>query len=153
MYVFSDRDQQELNTCCISLIQLCTEVIKRYSCTVLCGRRGKEKQNKYYELKKSKVKYPDSPHNKVLSEAVDICPLPIPDNWGDISWKLIPKKHREQIQREIKERCKFYHFNGYVKGTADQMGIKIRQGHDWDSDNEFNDQTFDDLVHTETVEE
>lgn len=123
------------------------------ACNVLSGRRGKIEQNDLYANKKSKLKYPESKHNKLPSEALDLAPDPIPDNWGAISWKLIPKKHRKQIQKEIKERCEFYNFNGYVKATADQIGVEITQGHDWDGDNEFNDQTFDDLVHNQTKRE
>ena len=150
MFLFNIRSQDRLNTCRADLIRLFNIVIKRYDCTVLCGRRDKAKQEKAYTDKKSKVRYPNSTHNRFPSRGIDVSPYPIPKNWGRISWKLIPKKHREKIKKEIKELCEFYNFNGYVKATADQLGIKIRQGHDWDGDNEFNDQSFDDLVHTET---
>ncbi len=44
----------------------------------------------------------------------------------------------------------FYHFAGYVEGTADAHRIPIRWGGDWDRDHCLSDQTFDDLVHFET---
>lgn len=149
-YLFSLKDQERLNTCCADIILLFTEVIKNRPCRILKGRRGKEEQNKAFDEKRSKIKYPDGKHNKVPSEAVDAAPDPIPKNWGRVSWKLIPKKHREQIKKEIKELHKFYEFAGYLKGVADCNEIGIRQGHDWDGDHEFNDQSFDDLIHTET---
>ena len=46
---------------------------------------------------------------------------------------------------------RFYHFAGYVKGVADSLGIKICWGGDWDKDNDFDDQTFNDLVHFELI--
>jgi len=144
-----DRDQRMLNTCSANLILLISTVCEYRNLRVLCGRRGEKEQNDHYNKKRSKVKYPDSPHNKLPSKGLDISPEPIPDNWGAISWSLIPKKYRNRIGREIKELCEFYNLNGYIEATADQLGIKIRQGHDWDGDHEFNDQTFDDLVHNE----
>jgi len=150
MYLYSVKSQTRLNTCCADLIRLFNIVIRNYDCSILCGRRGKEEQEEAYAEKRSKVKYPRSAHNRFPSRGVDVAPHPIPKNWGRISWKLIPKKHRRQIQKEIKELHKFYHFNGYVKGVADCNDISIRQGHDWNGDNEFNDQKFDDLVHIET---
>ncbi len=149
MSVYSLKSQDRLNTCHPDLIRLFNKVIEGYNCTILCGRRGKKEQEKAYADKKSKVRYPYSSHNRYPSKGVDPSPYPIPKNWGKISWKLIPKQHRETIQKEIKELHKFYHFNGYVKGVADCNDISIRQGHDWDGDFNFNDQTFDDLVHVE----
>ena len=150
MSVLSIRSQDKLDTCNADLVRLFNEVIKGYDCTILCGRRDKQEQEQAYIDKKSKVRYPHSPHNRYPSMGIDVSPYPIPKNWGRISWDLIPKKHRKIIQKEIKELHKFYHFNGYVKGIAGCNDIPIRQGHDWDSDNEFNDQSFDDLVHVET---
>jgi len=152
LFLYSVRSQDRLDTCCAGLIKLFSEVIKGYNCTVLCGRRNKEQQENAYIAERSKVRYAFSLHNRFPSMAVDVSPYPIPKNWGKISWDLIPKKQRKTIQKEIKELHKFYHFNGYVKGVADCNNIPIRQGHDWDSDNDFNDQSFDDLVHTEIKE-
>ncbi len=61
--------------------------------------------------------------------AVDIAPYPI--DWKD---------HK-----------RFYYLAGIVKGVASQMGIKVRWGGDWDSDNDLNDQSFMDLGHFEIV--
>ena len=62
--------------------------------------------------------------------AVDVVPYPI-------DWK---------------DRARFYHFVGFVRGIASQKGIKIRTGADWDGDHLFNDQTFHDLPHFELLE-
>lgn len=102
-------------------------MIKYYDCSVICGYRNLEKQTEAYHAGKSKVFYPNSKHNKQPSHAVDVVPYPI--DWNDMK--------------------RFYHFAGYVKGIADSLGIKIRCGADWDSDNDFKDQNFHDLPHFE----
>ena len=66
-------------------------------------------------------------HNNKPSLAIDVAPYPI--DWDD--------------------KISFYHFVGYVKGTADQLGIKIRCGADWNCNNNLHDQTFFDLTHFE----
>ena len=103
---FSNRSQERLNTCHRDLRKLFNEVIKHYDCTILCGHRNKEDQDKAYNEGRSKVEYPDSNHNQVPSLAVDCVPYPI--DWDD------------------KER--FHEFAGFVLGTADQLGIKVRWG-------------------------
>jgi peptidoglycan L-alanyl-D-glutamate endopeptidase CwlK len=127
---FSKKSRVSLESCHSDLQKLFDEVIKHFDCTVLQGHRGKELQNEYYRTGRSKVKYPMSKHNSFPSLAVDVAPYPI--NWND------------------KER--FYFFAGYVKAMADQMGIKIRWGGDWDGDTNVRDQTFMDLPHYELIE-
>ncbi len=46
---------------------------------------------------------------------------------------------------------RFYMFVGYVLRTAQEMGIDVRTGADWDSDFDVLDQTFNDLPHWELV--
>lgn len=103
------------------------EVIKGYDCSILCGFRDEAAQNEAFHTGRSKKQWPNSKHNGTPSLAVDVAPYPI--DWDD-------------------ER-RFYHFAGYVKGIADQLGISIRWGGDWDGDNDLNDQHFFDLVHFE----
>ena len=49
----------------------------------ICGSRGEAEQNKAFSQGKSKLKFPNSKHNKILSEAMDLVPLPV--NWNDIA--------------------------------------------------------------------
>lgn len=124
---FSEQSQEKLAGCNYDLQVLFNEVIKKFDCTIIVGHRGKNEQNEYYRTGRSKLQYPNSKHNKIPSEAVDVAPYPI--NWNDTK--------------------RFYYFAGYVKGIAEKMGINIRFGGDWDSDTEVTDQTFNDLVHFE----
>lgn len=137
---FSEKSLKNLDTCDPDLQRLFNEVIKWFDCSITEGHRNEEKQNLYFKLKKSKVEWPNGKHNTNPSEAVDAPPCPI--KWPD-------KKNRPK--EYIKDIAKFYLFAGYVLGTAQQMGIKIRWGGDWDRDFDILDQSFDDLPHFELI--
>lgn len=126
---FSKRSQDRLNTCDPRLIEIFTEVVKTWDCSVLCGTRSEADQNKAYDEGRSKLKFPQSKHNGLPSKAVDVAPYPI--NWKDLG--------------------AFYMFAGYVMRTAEQMGYKVRFGGDWDGDKKTKDQSFNDLPHFEIV--
>ncbi len=129
MASFGKRSLANLNTCHKDLQRLFKEVVKEFDCSILQGHRGEKEQDKLFFEGKSKLEYPQSKHNKSPSEGVDAAPYPI--DWND------------------KER--FYYFSGYVLGVASRLGIKIRWGGDWDSDNNLHDQTFFDLPHFELI--
>lgn len=109
-------------------------------------------QNAYFFQGRSKVVWPNGAHNKNPSEAVDAAPY-LPGR--GIPWPKPPEDWTDSSQRSayIKDLCQFYHFAGYVEGMAEGGGIKIRFGGDWDRDHDFRDQTFDDLVHFEVVDD
>ena len=56
------------------------------------------------------------------------------------------------IELQIAAMKRFVYFAGYVKRVADDLGIAIRWGGDWDGDGDFSDQTFHDLPHFELVQ-
>jgi peptidoglycan LD-endopeptidase CwlK len=134
MASFSKTSMDRLNTCDPRLIELFTEVVKHYDCSVICGVRSKEEQDEAFRTKKSKVQWPDSKHNvkspEQKSHAADVVPCPI--DWNN--------------------KDAFYHFAGFVLGVAAQKGIKIRWGGDWDGDKNLKNQTFFDLPHFELVD-
>jgi peptidoglycan L-alanyl-D-glutamate endopeptidase CwlK len=124
---FSNFSLQRLESCDPLLILLFNEIVKHFDCRVLEGHRSRTMQLALYEEGKTKVKF--SKHNYSPSLAVDVAPYPI--DWNDTP--------------------RFYMFGGYVLGTADQMGVAVRWGGDWDGDKETADQNFMDLVHFELV--
>ena len=124
---FGSRSRGRLSSCNPKLQKVFKEVVKEFDCSVLCGHRGEDEQNKAFKEGKSKVKYPNGRHNAKPSNAVDVAPYPI--DWSD--------------------RERFTLFAGYVLGIARSMGIKLRWGGDWDGDFEVNDNNFDDLPHFE----
>ena len=126
---FSEQSRGKLVTCDASLQLLFNEVVKKYDCSVITGYRGKAEQEEAFKNGKSQVHFPNGKHNKIPSVAIDVSPYPI--DWSDTK--------------------RFYHFAGYVKGVANSLGISIRWGGDWNSDNNFSDNAFNDLVHFEIV--
>ena len=124
---FGTRSKANLSSCHTDLQKVFNKVIERVDCSVLCGHRGKEDQDKAFDEGRSKVKYPNGRHNAKPSNAVDVTPYPV--NWKD--------RERQTL------------FAGYVLGIAEGMGIKLRWGGDWDQDFQVADNKFDDFPHFE----
>lgn len=124
---YSVSSLRKLSTCHEDIKKIFKEVVKHYDCTILCGHRNKEDQEKAYKDGNSKVRFPHGRHNKQPSNAVDVAPYPI--DWDD--------------------RDRFHLFAGFVLGISSQLGIKVRWGGDWDMDKDLKDNEFDDLVHFE----
>ena len=148
-FKFSEKSMSSLNTCNHQLLEIFNEVIKYFDCSVLTGFRDKEKQDKAFREGWSLLKFPKSKHNQFPSMAIDVVPYPIPEKWGVINFD----DKIDKIKIQIKELHKFYYFAGFVLGVAAAKGIKLKFGGDWDGDQDFNDQSFDDLVHFELVED
>lgn len=151
-----------------ALRKLAYLIVRDYDISVLEGWRSPEKQLEYYESGKSKVML--GKHNHCITEkgvrkpwslAIDIAPYPI--DFGRTP-KEILKAHVDTkmtaqtialLEREfikaVRATSKFYYMAGLAQKQADILGIKIRWGGDWDSDKDFFDQTFYDLVHIELV--
>ncbi len=137
MFHFSKISLKRLSQCHIDLQILFKEVIKHYDCSILCGYRGEEAQNKLYYARPQRTKalFPKSKHNKKPSLAIDVVPYPI--DWKDYD--------------------RFYFFGGFVKGIATMLlkdGVishKIIWGRDWDDDNDFDDQSLNDFPHFHIV--
>ncbi len=138
MNTFSEISKTRLKTCHKDLQILFAHVIQDYDCSIVCGHRDKEEQDKAFAERNSTKKYPNSKHNKMPSLAVDAAPY---EKGTGIDWK--PRQ--------------MAYFAGYVKGKADQLfkigtiSHHIRLGIDWDSDNDVDDETFIDAPHFEIV--
>ena len=124
---FGRKSKERLASCDPMLQKLFNEVIKHVDCSVLEGHRGEERQNKFYDEGKSKVRYPNGRHNANPSLAVDVTPYPV--DWED--------RERQTL------------FAGFVVGIARGLGITIRWGGDWDMDFDVQDNKFDDFPHFE----
>jgi hypothetical protein len=106
-------------------------VIKHVDITILCGHRTAEEQAELHS--KGMTKLDGSPgkmskHNHSPSLAVDFSPWPV--DWQD--------------------RERWIAAAYYVKATADQLGIKVRLGADWNGDMRFSESFFD-APHVELV--
>ena len=124
---FGKSSRERLATCDKRLQEVFNEVIKHVDCSVLEGHRGEERQNRFVDEGKSKVRFPNGRHNAVPSRAVDITPYPV--DWED--------RERQPL------------FAGFVLGLASGMGINLRWGGDWDQDFQVVDNRFDDFPHFE----
>jgi len=127
MYKFSEKSKGKLLTCNEKIQDIFNEVIKFYDITILCGYRRKEEQDQHYKEGKSKVKWPNSKHNVYPSNAIDVAPYPL--DWFGIK--------------------RYFYLAGIVMGVAHMKEYEVVWGGDWDSDNDFSDQTFNDLGHFE----
>ena len=127
---FGRKSKQCISTCDERLQKVFNEVIKYVDCSILEGHRDERRQNKLYEEKKTKVRYPMGRHNSKPSRAVDVAPYPI--DWDD--------------------RERFHLFSGFVLGLARGMGITLRWGGDWNMNFEVDDNKFDDFPHFELKE-
>jgi peptidoglycan L-alanyl-D-glutamate endopeptidase CwlK len=126
---YSNRSATKLAECDERIQKVFNTVIETVDNTILVGHRNESDQEEMYDQGKSQVQWPDSKHNSSPSKAVDVAPYPI--DWED--------------------RERFTLFAGYVLGVAENMGIKLRWGGDWDRDFKTADNSFDDLVHFELL--
>lgn len=129
MYKFSEKSLNKLETCHPKLQEIFKEAINIIDIQITEGHRSKEAQDRAYHNGYSKLKWPNSKHNKMPSLAVDAVPFPI----------------------DYKDTKRFYYLAGIIKGIAHMKGISIRWGGDWNNNNDFNDNKFNDLPHYELV--
>lgn len=127
--MFSTKSKSKLMGCHTKLQELFEEVCKTHDCTILEGYRDKKRQDEAYKSGLSKLKFPQSKHNRFPSHAIDVIPYPI--DFSDVK--------------------RIYNFGFFVLETARKMKINIRWGGDWDGDGDTRDQKFNDLVHFELV--
>lgn len=127
---FSKLSEQRLATCDSRLQKLLRAAIEHVDFTVLCGYRNEEEQEDAFRRGASTKHYPDSRHNTLPSSAVDIAPYPV-------DWK---------------DTARFARLVGYIERIAQEHGIRIRWGGDFDGDGYTVDEKFIDMPHIELVE-
>jgi len=108
---FGKHSRENLETCDYRLIKLFNEVVDIADCSVLCGHRNEEDQNKAFDEGHSKLRWPRSQHNIYPSTGIDVVPYPI--DWEDLE--------------------PFFYLAGVVKGVAKMMSYIIEWGGDWTS--------------------
>lgn len=154
MNEYSIKSVNNLDTCDGQLIEWCKIILPGYDHSVDEGNRGESEQNEHFRMGRSQLEWPDSKHNIFPSHAVHLKPYPM--NWDlilamDAILRSGQILSRQILQRAFREYAKFYHFAGYAKRIAKELDLSVRWGGDWDSDNDFNDQRFHDLLHWELV--
>lgn len=125
---------ENLLTCVPPLQRLALLIVAKFDCSVIWGRRGKEAQDHAFKMGWTTKPWPESVHNvqaPELSRAIDLVPYPI-------DWK---------------NETRLYYFSGYVRGRAEELGIPLRHGADWDNDFDIDDQILRDPCHFEYIGE
>ena len=140
---FGRKSREQLETCHPDLQTLFNAVIQVVDCSVVCGYRNKEDQDKAVASGNSKAQYPNGKHNTNPSIAVDVYPYPI----------------------DFEDMSRYYWFAGWVLAKAEilrnvgETVYKVRWGGNWDGlnngkiDFSYNRQkrVLDDKPHFELV--
>ena len=137
---FGSKSRKQLESCHDDLQVLFNTVILEIDCSVICGYRNKEDQDKAVALGNSKAVYPEGKHNSRPSTAVDVYPYPI----------------------DFDDLPRFYWFAGWVLAKAEilrnvgEITHKIRWGGNWKGFDkgviDFKKNTFNDLPHFELIQ-
>lgn len=131
-FKFSKRSLSEIETLEPDLQIVLSKVMnwQIMDFTVLQGVRTIEEQKELVRTGKSRtMNSKHLPNRFGMSEAVDIAPWPI--DWND--------------------HGRFRFLGGLMFAAAEEVGVKLRWGGDWDGDKDFKDQSFIDLPHFELV--
>ena len=130
-FVFGERSMRCLNECDPRLKQVAEHALAKgvIDIAVYCGHRDEVEQNKAYAQGASKLRFPQSKHNKTPSLAFDAAPYPI--DWNDIDrFKLMAQTILE---------------------SAEELGISVRWGGDWNMNGRTDDEKFIDMPHFELI--
>lgn len=128
---FSVASELQLNTCHSDLQRVIRRAIQYYDFAVIEGHRGKAAQNAAYAKGTSQLPWPKGRHNTLPSNAVDLAPWPL-------DWSEGEKPH-----------LRFAMMMGVVLVCAQQMGVKVRFGMDWNRNLDPRDESFLDYGHVE----
>lgn len=110
MPVFSEKSLQRLGECHEDLQRVLRMAVEVMDFKVLQGHRGEAEQNKAFAEGKSKLQWPNSKHNQLPAQAVDVAPYPI--DWED--------------------RRRFHELAGVIKGIAHALGVQVKWGGNWE---------------------
>jgi len=138
MFTYGQRSRAKLDTCHPELVAIAERALELspHDFTIIHGWRGEDVQNALFDSGASKKRYPHSKHNHTDADgmpeslAIDFAP------WidGDIPWK---------------DTHMFALIAGVFMAAANDVGVRLRYGADWDSDGSTLDHTFLDWGHME----
>lgn len=133
MPYFGQRSEEQLATCDPRLQRLAHEAIKYMDFAVTDGHRGQREQDALFDAGMTKKRWPNGNHNANPSRAMDVAPWPIDYSGG------------KNLER-------FVFLQGIIYKCAHDLGIKIRQGLDWNRNLDMRDENFRDYPHVELAE-
>jgi len=135
--VYGADSKSKLKTCHDSLVSVCLVVLPEFDHKIIWGIRGVYAQNRAYHEGFSTKLWPDSKHNNEdpegLSSAVDIAP-----------W------YSDKPHIRWDQELEFAYLAGHMMQAAADLGIKLRWGGDWNSNDDLHDRNIPfDLGHFE----
>jgi len=136
MFRYGSTSRKNRDSCAPPLIAVMDLGLKRspVDIAIVHGFRGKDLQNSLFASRASKKKWPESEHNFMLddlphSKAFDFAPFV-----GGIPWD---------------DTHAFALVAGVFFAAAQELGVRLRWGGDWDMDGLTTDQSFMDWGHLE----
>ncbi len=138
-FKFSDHSKAQRQTLHEDLRLICDRVLEFHDFRIDIGFRDEAAQNAAFAAGKSKLRFPQSKHNKTPSEAMDLLPFV---NGKFIGWN---------------DLAQWRYFGGIVLGVAfmlnrsGDIGHTLRWGGDWNGDHDMSNQRFNDLPHYELL--
>lgn len=117
---------------------------RHWNAVILDVKRTPEEQRKFLAKGVSKtLESKHLPQADGMSHAVDSMPHPV-------SWEAVERGFAAVKRVDPKlEVLRAYAYQGFIAGVAAAQGVDVRQGIDWDSDEDFAEHTFLDIPHTE----
>lgn len=146
-HVFSARSLANLKKVHPDLVRLHEAVLPAFDHAVTDGARSLDEQKKNVEkgvsktLESKHLLQPDG-----YAHATDATPYP--NDWTAVQKGFDALRAADPTLAV----ARFYYFQGVVRGIASQIGVRIRQGVDWDNDTLVGDQSFHDLPHIELLD-
>lgn len=141
---FGTRSTRNLTTLHPLLQMVLTEAIKHWDFTLIHGHRGEELQNELFAQGLTKLRFPESKHNRTDEQGE-------PESWA---FDYAPWFPEEPHIRWDHDRD-FILLAGKIMGIAEPIllprGFTLRYGGDWNRDGSMYNQTFMDLGHLELV--
>lgn len=124
---FSKKSKERLATCNHLLQFIANKAIEKMDFVVVCGYRGKQEQDDAYMKGVSKLKFPESRHNKLPAEAMDLAPCKVVNGKTIIDWTDI--KAFQELAKIIKEIAEEYHipieWGGSWRGFKDMPHFQL----------------------------
>jgi len=148
---FGDESQKKLDTLDTRLQWVMkASIIGGPDFSIVEGKRSVETQREYYRqgltrTMNSKHVYPQ----QTKSLAVDVVPfvdgkqlwVQKPQGLTGLMWSV--------VRRYTKRWAQMAFLAGWIMAKADELGVPLRWGGDWDGDFDFSDNDFDDIWHFE----
>jgi len=123
------------------IYDLCGRLAPRHKdWLIICGWRGEEEQHEAFISNHSTVDWPNSKHNHFIYHGEKI---QVPQS---LAVDLSPHPYDQG-----KDKGRLYIISGYAMALAEEQGLNIRCGTDWNGNLSTTDQKLHDLFHYELV--